>query len=103
MKYIFNNNEIKGQLPIDTIQIAFYDMTRDGGCFDESFINPNDFNVHYLTYIDTEENKDDNDRTRIFINMINGKTYELIAKEVDKNKCRFFNCKELEYSIKENI
>lgn len=69
---------------IDKFHIAFYDPRYNYECFDEDFIEPDDFNYQHLAYI-----KDglDTDCSKLFVHLKNGKTYQLFAKEV-RNVCR---------------
>ena len=88
MKYIFEDGNPVGKLPINQLHICFYDGTvqKDGKCFDETFISPEDFDAKDLTYIETEEEKMevDKDHSRVFVHMVNGDCYELVLKKVDK-------------------
>lgn len=89
MKYIFNNDNDDyevGESPIKDFSLCFYDMDRGGGCFDECTIQPEDFDVETLTYIDTEENEGDTDRTRLFLNHINGNIYELRLHKLSQDE-----------------
>lgn len=82
MKYLFTETEIKGVFPIKNIQICWYDMLSDGHCFDEEFIQIENFNVKDLMHIETE---DENNifKSRVFINTINNESYELVLKKVN--------------------
>lgn len=82
MKYIFEEGREVGKLPIKNIQIAFYDMERDGKGFDECFIEPQDFDVHDLMYVCTEDNDDDSCKVRVFVYLLDGRRYELLLKKV---------------------
>ena len=97
MKYIFeeksNSPTQKGKLPIDYFQICWYDMDKNQQCFDEDIIEPGVFNSNCLTYIDTDENEGDSDRTRIFVHHINKDVYELCLHkltEEEYSKCNSF-------------
>lgn len=82
MKYIFKENEIVGEYPVEYYQICWYDMN-DGDCFDESLYSKEIFDPHeLLTFVETKENKEDSDRTRVFAKMKNGDIYELKLKKI---------------------
>lgn len=90
MKYIFNEkSESKyqmGKFPIDYIQLCWYDMEKGQKCYDEDTITPDIFKANFLTYIDTEENENDSDRTRIFVHHINGDVYELCLHKLTEEQ-----------------
>lgn len=90
MKYIFNEksnfqNQI-GKYPIDYFHICWYDMEKGGDCYDEDDISPTTFGPSMFTYIDTEDNKDDSDRSRIFVHHINGDIYELCLHKLTEEQ-----------------
>ena len=91
--YRFFKDKVKGQLRIDKAQVAWYDMERDGSCFDESWIINKGDDVEtlqhigmWLTYIELDENSTKCDKSRVFIHMDNGERYELKLVKLDKNK-----------------
>lgn len=90
MKYIFKQNSKseyqRGELPIENIHVCWYDMEEGNKCFDENWINPELFTSHILTYLDTEENEGDIDRSRIFIHHKNGDIYELRLHKLTKEQ-----------------
>ena len=97
MKYVFDERSKSkyqvGKYPIDYFQICWYDMYEGGRCYDEDVIMPNIFTSKFLTYLDTEDNKEDSIRTRIFAHHINGDIYEIsLHKLTDKqwNECENF-------------
>lgn len=100
MKYIFHDGRTKGEYPVETFHIAWYDMTtKNKRCFDESFYTKDQFDPNeLLSYLETKENKRDNDRCRIFVNMKNGDIYEMKLKKIDKKKIQdysyFWGCNE---------
>lgn len=65
-------------------------MKRDGDCFDEDFYNINTNIENILSCVETIEDVNNYDRSRVFVNMDNGDTYELIMKKVNKQKCDNF-------------
>lgn len=40
MWFKFNNGNTKGKLRIKHVHVAWYDMERNGDCFDENFVFP---------------------------------------------------------------
>jgi hypothetical protein len=89
--YRFFKDKVKGQLKIDRAQVAWYDMDRNGDCFDESWIIHEGDDVQtlqsigmWLTYVELDENKCD--KSRVFIHMDDGEQYELKLIKLDKNK-----------------
>lgn len=86
MKYIFKDDKKVGEMPIKEFQLCFYDMKKDGTCYDENFFPPNEFNVSDLVFVDTEENKNDTDRTRLFMHHINGDIYELKLNKLSQDE-----------------
>lgn len=76
-----------GKFPIDSIQLCWYDMNDENqGCYDEDTIIPDLFKGNCLTYIDTEENEGDSDRSRVFVHHINGDVYELRLHKLTKEQ-----------------
>lgn len=70
--------------------IAFYDMNHKGYCFDESRTDDVDIPLRQLlSYVETEEDIEKNDRSRVFIYMDDGKKYELIMSPIN-TPCRNF-------------
>jgi len=97
VKYIFKEKDDSptqiGEMPIDYFQLCWYDMSKDQSCYDEDYITPRQFNIKLLTYIDTEEDKNDLDRTRLFLHHKDGDIYELCLHKIDKDKwseCSYF-------------
>ena len=88
MKFIFHDPDLPGEMPVLNYQLCCYDY-KDNKCFDEFFIDPNEINGNDLTYLHTDEDEE-NDMYRLFANMKDGNTYELILKKVDKSKCSDF-------------
>lgn len=103
MWWKFKKGEPKGKLRVERVQVAWYDMERNGDCFDESFIVNNGDEKELLnglglwtTYVDMNEDTDKNkaDRSRVFIYMDNGDCYELqmrkLTKEQQRECCNFY-------------
>lgn len=95
MWWKFKKGEPKGKLRVERIQVAWYDMENNGDCFDESFIINNGDEEDLLnrlglwtTYIDMNEetDKEEMDRSRVFIYMDNGDCYELQVRKLTKKQ-----------------
>lgn len=67
-------------------------MEHGEGCFDETFYTPEEIDK-VITLVETEEDAGHCDRRRIFVNFIDGDTYELKLEKIDKNRrCnKFYN------------
>ena len=85
MLYRFN----KGN-PIGICRVKNLHMTQDGDCFDESFVDIKAPLQYILSYVETEEDKGKDDRSRVFVNMDNGDVYELVMRKV-KSLCGNFD------------
>lgn len=84
--YRFEEGQILGVPRIKNYQVAFYDINHcDGDCFDEATYQPEDID-RVIIYIETEEDKNKSDRTRVFVNFDDGDMYELKLVKLDKNK-----------------
>lgn len=64
-------------------QVCFYDMDRNGDCFDETFYLPNEINMA-MPFVETIEDVTNNDRTRVFVHFDDGDMYELKLKKLNK-------------------
>ena len=91
--YRFFKDKVKGQLRIDRAQVAWYDMDHGGKCFDESWIIHKGDDIktlhrigEWLTYVELDRNADKCDKSRVFIHMDDGESYELKLEKLDKNK-----------------
>ena len=91
--YRFFKDKIKGQLKVDRAQVCFYDMTRGGSCFDESFVVPDGDDRKalqqigmMLTYIELDPNANKRDKSRVFIHMDDGEVYELQMRKLSKEQ-----------------
>lgn len=85
MKYIFHDGQVRGEYPVESFQIGWYDMTtKDKSCFDESVYKPEQFDPpELLSYLETKENESDDDRCRTFAHMKNGNIYEIVLWKID--------------------
>ncbi len=95
MEYIYRDEngqkKEKAEFPIANFQIACYD-----GCvqfnytgFDELYIEPEKFDCHWLMYLETEEEQlEERDHFRIFVNMRNGDCFELELRKLSHKQCR---------------
>lgn len=100
MWYRFKKGESKGKLRVKQVQIAWYDMEQNGDCFDEDFVLPKDNDIKtlesigtILPYVETIEDGNKIDRSRVFVYMDNGDVYELKMEKLSKEeieKCNNF-------------
>lgn len=90
MWYRFEKGNPIGIPRVKEIQVAFYDMERDGGCFDEVFYPLSEIGKA-MPYVETIEDEGNSDRTRVFVHFDNGDEYELKLEKIDKGrKCGYF-------------
>ena len=90
MWYRFEEGNPVGIPRILGYHVAFYDMDYRGDCFDESFWKPEDIGV-IMSYVETVEDENNSDRTRVFARFDNGDEYELKLVKIDKNnRCSNF-------------
>ena len=87
MLYRFSKGCVKGICRVKDIQIVWYDMERGGSYSCKNMSTPLE---HILAFVETEEDKNNSDCSRVFVNMDNGDRYELIMKKV-KSNCTNFN------------
>lgn len=100
MWYKFKKGESKGKLRVKLVQIAWYDMDNHGDCFDEDFVLPKSDEIEtlkdiglVLPYVETVEDRNKKDRSRVFVHMDNGDVYELKMERLSKkeiSKCGNF-------------
>lgn len=101
MWFKFEKEKSKGNLRIKHVQVAWYDMERNGDCFDESFIFPVPENESktlknigmILPYVETVEDEGKSDRSRVFVRFDNDDVYELKMEKLSKEqieKCNNF-------------
>ena len=92
MWYRFEEGNPFGIPRLDHFQVAWYDMERDGKCFDESFYDENEVD-HVIPYVETIEDINNADRSRVFVHFDNGDIYELKMEKLTKeqyNECNDF-------------
>lgn len=89
MWYRFEKGNTVGIPRIKNYQLAWYDMTMGGTCFDESFFRPDEIG-EIMPYVETIEDEGNCDRSRVFVNFDDGERYELrlvrITEEQIKNR-----------------
>ena len=68
-------------------------MEQNGDCFDEDFVLPKDNEIKtlesigtILPYIETVEDENKTDRSRVFVHMDNGDVYELKMEKLSKEE-----------------
>lgn len=76
MWYRFEKGNPIGIPRIKHYQISWYDMKRNGSCFDEDFVSPDGIS-RVITYVETIEDEKNLDRSRVFAHFDNGDVYEL--------------------------
>lgn len=93
MWYRFEKDNPKGVCRVKYFQICWYDMNRNGKCFDEDCVHPDGIN-RVIPYVETIEDENNQDRSRVFVHMDNGDIYELSMKKLSKeqfDECNNFN------------
>ena len=93
MWYRFEKDNPKGICRVRNFQICWYDMDRNGKCFDEDWVSPDGIS-RVIPYIETIEDGNNQDRSRVFVHMDNGDIYELLMKKLSQeqfNECDNFN------------
>lgn len=92
MWYRFKESVHQAIPRIKEYQVAFYDTTRDGKCFDESFFKPDEID-NVITYVETIEDINKQDRIRVFACFDNGDRYEIKLVKIDEGKrcSRFYD------------
>lgn len=91
MLYRFEKGNPKGICRVKGVQIAWYDMEHAGDCFDEDFTSISLPAEHILAYVETEEDKNKKERSRVFVHMDDGDIYELTMKKVDSTCNNFYD------------
>ena len=83
---------------IKNYHLAWYDTTRDGSCFDESFFEPDEVD-RVIPFVETIEDEGKDDRSKVFAHFDNDDMYELKLEKIeDKSKCsNFYGCDEDDY------
>lgn len=85
MWYKFEKGNSIGIPRIKQYQVAFYDMLRNGTCFDESFYGPDEID-EVMPYVETIEDVGKNDRTRVFVHFDDGDIYELKLEKINRER-----------------
>ena len=92
MWYRFEKGNPKGICRVKHFQIAWYDMEQNGDCFDEDFVEHDGID-RVIPYVETIEDENKTDRSRVFVHMDNGDVYELKMEKLSKeqfDKCNNF-------------
>jgi hypothetical protein len=82
MWYKFEEGNPVGIPRIKQYQVAWYDVTMDDICFDESFYSPDRIG-EVMPYVETVEDVGSYDRTKVFVHFDNGDIYELKMEKVN--------------------
>ena len=90
MWYRFEEGNPKGICRVKHFQIAWYDMEQNGNCFDEDFVTPDGIN-RVIPYVETVEDENNSDRSRVFAHMDNGDVYELKMEKLSKEQVEHCN------------
>jgi hypothetical protein len=85
MWYRFENGNPVGIPRIKNYHLAWYDMTRGGSCFDESFFEPDKVD-RVISYVETVEDEGKDDRSRVFVHFDDGDMYELKLVKIEKGR-----------------
>jgi uncharacterized membrane protein len=85
MWYKFEEGKLLGTPRIKEYQVAWYDMENDGRCFDESFYKPEEIDK-IITYVETIEDEDNCDRSRVFVHFNDGEEYELKLVRIENGR-----------------
>ena len=79
------NRTRMGFLKIIGYQVAWYDMTRNGRCFDESFYPPEEISK-VIHHVETTENETWSIKSRVFMLLDNGNEYELKLEKIEEGR-----------------
>lgn len=101
MWFKFKEGNHKGILRVKHVQVAWYDIEKNGECFDEDFIFPSSEDESktlenigmVLPYVETVEDKNKSDRSKVFVHFDNGDVYELKMEKLTEKqiaKCNNF-------------
>lgn len=89
MWYKFEDDNPIGIPRIKGYQVAWYDMEQEQNCFDESFYKPEDIDK-VITYVETVEDVNNCDRSRVFVHFDDGDIYELKLEKIEGRRCGKF-------------
>lgn len=94
MWYRFEKDSPKGICRVKSLHICWYDMKYfNGDCFDEDWVSPDGID-RVISYVETVEDENNTDRSRVFVHMDNGDVYELLMRKLSKeqfDECNNFN------------
>lgn len=90
MWYRFEEGNSMGIPRIKNYHLAWYDMTKGGSCFDESFFKPDEIDK-VIPYVETIEDEGKDDRSKVFVHFDDGDMYELKLVKVDKHKQSYYD------------
>ncbi|MEE1301621.1 MAG: hypothetical protein UHD64_02460 [Bacteroidales bacterium] len=82
MWYRFEEGNPIGIPRIKQYQVAWYDMTNNGNCFDEDFFSSDEIDK-VMPFVETVEDVDNEDRSKVFVHFDNGDVYELKMEKID--------------------
>ena len=85
MWYKFEKDNIEGICRVKYFQIGWYDMNRNGDGFDEKFVSPDGIES-VISYVETVEDENNQDRSRVFVHMDNGDVYELLMNKLTEEQ-----------------
>lgn len=102
MWYRFEKGNPIGIPRVKEYLIAFYDMTKNGECFDESHCPPDEI-AKVIPFVETVEDIHNNDRSKVFVLFDNDDVYELKLEKVNTNKNTNKEDDDSEYTILDNI
>lgn len=85
MWYRFEEDNPIGICRVKHYQVAWYDMERNGDCFDEEFVSPDKI-AQIIPFVETIEDENNSDRSRVFVHFDNGDEYELKLEKIDNEQ-----------------
>lgn len=103
MWYRFEEGNPIGIPRIKQYQVAWYDMTNEGKCFDETFFKPDEIGK-IVPYVETVEDEGRDDRSRVFVYFDDGDMYELKLEKISEDRKRgsfYDDSYDIEYDINE--
>ena len=91
MWWKFKKGEPKGKLRVERVQVCWYDMERQGDCFDEDWIMPTENSMETLEKIGRVLPYVGTGNSRVFIHMDNSDVYEVLMKKLSNEQQRECN------------
>lgn len=88
MWYRFEEGNPVGIPRIKEYAVAFYDMTKDGKCFDETFFKPDEID-DAITYVETIEDIGSSYKCRVFAYFDDGDIYELKLEKMKGKRTKW--------------